>query len=442
MSLPPRLDPLICVREFQENNRNLLACLDNMPMAIAVIRLELDETNTPVDFLFVYGNAALSELEKVSLDRLIGSFFYRDIFPDGDRKWLIPYWETASQGTVQTLNDFSPEIGRFLEIKCYQPSYGFCTCILTDVSEKVRLERELEDARRCIDIALRNTLDGIFFYDMEKRFIVNGKNTGLRLKNLPARFDNVPQSFVDYGIMRPESLPLAEDLFRRLDEGAEEVSEEFELNLTGKENDFQWYKVTYIVYKSPSCDKKRVLAMTRNINEEVLYRRHLEQEASTDPLTRLLNRKTAQKRIGDIADTSLTKAFFLFDLDDFKGINDTYGHQLGDATLCFFAKVLKDVFAEEDIVFRLGGDEFAAFTQGSGAAFVEGICERIFAALATQAEFPFPLHTCIGIGLGTVSGHAYTELYHTADKALYLAKKAGKNKWHMEALPTEKVRIP
>lgn len=108
----------------------------------------------------------------------------------------------------------------------------------------------------------------------------------------------------------------------------------------------------------------------------------------------------------------------------------------------FFAKVLKDVFAEEDIVFRLGGDEFAAFTQGSGAAFVEDICERIFAALETQAEFPFPLHTCIGIGLGTVSGHAYAELYHTADKALYWAKKTGKNKWHMEALPTEKVRIP
>lgn len=432
MSFHLRSDSISCVREFQENNRNLLACLDNMPMAIAVIRLELDEANTPVDFMFVYGNEALAELEKVTLNRLIGSYFYRDIFPDGDRKWLVPYWETASRGTVQTLNNFSPEIDRFLEITCYQPCYGFCTCILRDVSEKIRLERELEDARRCIDVALRNTLDGIFFYDIEKRSIINDKDTLLRLRNLPPRFDNVPQCFVDCGIMRAEFLPLAEEVLRRLDEGEEEVSEEFELNLTGKENDFQWYKVTYVTYSSPFSEKKRVLVMTRNINEEVLYRHHLEQEASTDPLTRLYNRKTAQRLIGKVLDDSQTKAFFLFDLDDFKGINDTHGHQVGDATLCFFAKVLQHAFRDRDIIFRLGGDEFAAFAQGRGTKFVECICERIFAALRAQTEFPFSLNASIGVGLSTVLGQAYSELYQTADKALYLAKNAGKNQWRMD----------
>lgn len=124
-----------CVHEFRKNNSLLLACLDNMPLAAAIIRLDLDKTGNPEDFTFVYANEALAELENVPLDRLLGAAFYRDIFPSGDRKWLAPYWETASRGTVQTLNDFSPEIDRFLEIKCYQPCHGFCACILTDVSE-------------------------------------------------------------------------------------------------------------------------------------------------------------------------------------------------------------------------------------------------------------------------------------------------------------------
>ena len=111
----------------------------SLPLAAAIIRLDLDKTGNPEDFTIVKANEALAELENVPLDRLLGAAFYRDIFPSGDRKWLAPYWETASRGTVQTLNDFSPEIDRFLEIKCYQPCHGFCACILTDVSEKVSL---------------------------------------------------------------------------------------------------------------------------------------------------------------------------------------------------------------------------------------------------------------------------------------------------------------
>ena len=423
-----------CVHEFRKNNSLLLACLDNMPLAAAIIRLDLDKTGNPEDFTFVYANEALAELENVPLDRLLGAAFYRDIFPSGDRKWLAPYWETASRGTVQTLNDFSPEIDRFLEIKSYQPCHGFCACILTDVSEKVSLERELEDARRSVDVALRNSLDALFLYDMESNSIINNKDTLLRFKTLPPRFDNVPRCFVDYGVMRAESLPLAEKMFRRLEEGAEEVTEEIELNMTGKKDDFQWYKITYIAYPCPVSGKKRILGMTRNIHEEVLHRLRLEKEACTDALTGLYNLKAAQRLFSDRERSPHSKAFFLFDLDDFKKINDTHGHQIGDAVLRFFADVLNQAFREDDIVFRLGGDEFAAFATGRGNAFAKGICERFFDILAAQADFPFPLHASIGIGLSETSGHSYAEFYRTADSALYKAKGDGKNRWRMERL--------
>ena len=64
-----------CVHEFRKNNSLLLACLDNMPLAAAIIRLDLDKTGNPEDFTFVYANEALAELENVPLDRLLGAAF-------------------------------------------------------------------------------------------------------------------------------------------------------------------------------------------------------------------------------------------------------------------------------------------------------------------------------------------------------------------------------
>ena len=412
----------------------MLASLDNMPLAVAIIRLDLDENGQPEDFTFAYANEALAKLENVPLERLLGAAFYRDIFPKGDRKWLIPYWETASRGTVQTLNDFSPEIERFLEIKCYQPCPGYCACILTDVSEKVSLEQNLETARRTIDVALKNSLDCLFSYELENRTIINNKDTHLRFNTLPLRIDNVPQSFVDYGIILPETLPLMEDIARRLEEGAEEITEEVELNMTGKKGDFQWHKITYVAYLDPISNKKRIVGMIRNIHEEVLHRLHLEKEACTDALTGLYNLKAAHRLFNERRHSKKINAFFLFDLDDFKHINDTHGHQIGDAVLRFFADVLKRAFRKDDIVFRLGGDEFAAFAVGGDYNFAESICERFFSILSTQADFPFPLHASIGIGLSETSNHTYAESYKAADTALYRAKGEGKNRWSMERL--------
>lgn len=223
---------------------------------------------------------------------------------------------------------------------------------------------------------------------MESNSIINNKDTLLRFKTLPPRFDNVPRCFVDYGVMRAESLPLAEKMFRRLEEGAEEVTEEIELNMTGKKDDFQWYKITYIAYPCPVSGKKRILGMTRNIHEEVLHRLRLEKEACTDALTGLYNLKAAQRLFSDRERSPHSKAFFLFDLDDFKKINDTHGHQIGDAVLRFFADVLNQAFREDDIVFRLGRRRVRRFRHRQGKRLREGHLRAFFRHTCGTGRFP------------------------------------------------------
>lgn len=429
-----RKDTMTTCDGFIEKNEFLVACLDKMSTAVAIIHMEVDETNNPVDFTFVYANEALAKLEHVHLDTLVGAAFYKDIFPHGDKKWLLPYWDTACNGVSQTLKDYSPEMGRFIEISCYQIAYGYCACIVTDVSGKINIQKELEDARRCMEIVFQNTLDNMFFYDIEDRVLINDNDILPRVSALPLRIDNVPKRLVEYGVIQEESLPAMERFFESLHESAIdcESAKEFELNLNGEEGDFQWYKLTVTTYFSEAFNKKYVLIFVRNIHQEVAHRHKLENEASRDGLTGLYNRKTAVAMINEVSAATVS-ALFLFDLDDFKGINDTYGHAAGDTTLQVFGRILRNVFRKSDIVFRLGGDEFGAFVQGNSTEFIENICERIFEALAAQNDVPFQIRASIGVGLTQAAKHTYMEYYQRADKALYSAKNSGKNIWHLES---------
>lgn len=429
-----RNDAMTNCAAFAESNRVLATCLDRMPIAVAIIHMQVDEANIPVDFTFVYANEALAKLENVPLDKLIGASFYKDLFPEGDKKWLLPYWDTACNGRAQTLKDYSPEIGRFLEISCYQLTYGYCACIVTNVSGRIYIQRELEDARRCMEIVLKNTIDYMFFYDVDEKTLINDNDILPRIENLPLRVDNVPKRLVEYGIIQEKYLPDMENIFKSLHENTMdcEITEEFKLNLTGEEGNFQWYKLTFTTYFNEIFNKKYILALAHNINQEVAHRHELENEATRDGLTGLYNRKTAISLINDVCAEANAKALFLFDLDDFKGINDTYGHAAGDATLQVFGRILRKVFRKNDIVFRLGGDEFGAFVQGSDTDFIGNICERIFEALAAQKDLPFQIRASIGIGLTRAARHTYMEYYQRADKALYSAKNGGKNIWHLD----------
>lgn len=427
-------DPMANCHEFVENNKLLVSCLDKMPTAVAVIHMEVDETNNPVDFTFVYANEALAMLENIPLDKLIGASFYKDLFPDGDKKWLLPYWDTACNGITQTLKDYSPEIGRFLEISCYQVSYGYCACIITNVSGRIYIQRELEDARRCMEIVLKNAIEYMFFYDIDERTLINDNDILPRISNLPLRVDNVPKKLVEYGIIQEKDFPEIESIFKSLHEDPMhcEITGEFSLNLNGQEGNFQWYKLIFTTYFNEIFNKKYILVLAHNINQEVAHRHKLEKEASKDGLTGLYNRKTAIDMINDVCAEENTKALFLFDLDDFKGINDTYGHTVGDSTLQLFGRILRKVFRKSDIVFRLGGDEFGAFVQGNGTDFIKNICERIFETLDAQKDLPFQIRASIGIGLTQAIEYTYMDYYPIADKALYSAKNSGKNIWHLE----------
>ena len=121
---------------------------DNMPFAFTDIEMIFDEKNHAVDWIFRYGNPALAKLEKIPLERLIGSSFH-SLFSNMDSKWLRSYERATLYGETLEIIDYSPEIDTYLKVICFPTFKGHCGCILFDISE-IEFTKNSSDAEKAL----------------------------------------------------------------------------------------------------------------------------------------------------------------------------------------------------------------------------------------------------------------------------------------------------
>lgn len=180
---------------------------------------------------------------------------------------------------------------------------------------------------------------------------------------------------------------------------------------------------------------RAIIAIVQDINERKLLEDKLEAMAHYDALTALPNRALFFDRLGQaISQTKRSQgqfALMFVDLDGFKAVNDTFGHDTGDAVLKAVSEHLLECVRESDTVARMGGDEFTIILRAiRGAEDAAAVAEKILAALAPPLHLLG--HECrIGASLGIVlypqHGSNAEELLSQADNAMYAVKKAGKN---------------
>lgn len=165
----------------------------------------------------------------------------------------------------------------------------------------------------------------------------------------------------------------------------------------------------------------------REHNQQTQLRHHL-RRSMQDSLTGLPNRRGAMEAIHQlwIGAEHEIHAALLVDIDNFKRINDSHGHQVGDAVLRALADALRNSVRPGDITARLGGDEFLIFARGCDRAGAEQIAQRLIAAVReVQAPVPFTVSVGCGVTRGTLG--AFDLLYRHADAALYRAKNDGRD---------------
>lgn len=163
---------------------------------------------------------------------------------------------------------------------------------------------------------------------------------------------------------------------------------------------------------------------------------NVQEKAETDPLTKLMNRGGLEKNVKQYLENNSEKGIMLiFDLDNFKSVNDALGHPEGDKLLKKFAVCLASSFRKHDVIARLGGDEFAVFMDTELSK--EVLCNKLNSLLENiRSELSFYYHTygvstSIGVAFVDNLTSTYEDLYQCADVALYGAKKLGKDRFYI-----------
>jgi len=169
----------------------------------------------------------------------------------------------------------------------------------------------------------------------------------------------------------------------------------------------------------------------RNADEQISG---LSEKAMRDPLTGLLNRRAFHERLREESDRSRrygdSFALILLDLDRFKAVNDTFGHDVGDEVLRWIGRILSEHTRSADAPFRIGGEEFAVLAPATTGPVARAVADRLV-GIISEAAPPLDLNLRVTASAGWASspdhGRNSEALFTLADQALFAAKAAGRN---------------
>ena len=190
-------------------------------------------------------------------------------------------------------------------------------------------------------------------------------------------------------------------------------------------------------YKTPIFDGETIIGtvgIARDVTKEYEYLQNIEHLAHYDQLTGLANRNQLDAFLDKLQTTQMSILYM--DLDRFKQVNDTYGHQAGDKALVLLSSLIKEIFQDAMNV-RIGGDEFISiFTDGvdmeSIAPRVQILIDRFYTACQQNPHFQ-GLSVSAGIAEGKIGHGSFDLLLQRADAALYKAKHGGRGKYYINA---------
>lgn len=192
------------------------------------------------------------------------------------------------------------------------------------------------------------------------------------------------------------------------------------------------------VAKKEDSDSKRIESLSQQVTNLRVELEKSRNDAIRDGLTGTYNRKAFDERISQLMDLNLSKSapfsLLLLDIDDFKQINDSYGHPIGDRVLLATAQKCNQNIRKEDFLARYGGEEFAILLPGANLENATNKARQICQSLAkTQYKLDNKkkgkmVSVTVSIGISAYrTGDTVAGLVDRADKALYSAKQAGKN---------------
>ncbi|MEY8562570.1 diguanylate cyclase [Eggerthellaceae bacterium 3-80] len=320
---------------------------------------------------------------------------------------------------------------------------------LIDVTEKVLTCQQLERVHERLEILTALSNDVVFDIECATG---NAEVFG----DFEGRFGREPEQ-TDFVVHRRCHQPCTLTIqTHSLDSLTKSLSADslvdFELSTPDEQGNPIWFRYQSVVLYDEQGKPYRHVGRLLDTHEMALRESQFRLKAERDALTGIFNRAAAMDRIDTaLATTKRPCTLVLIDVDDFKHINDTYGHPEGDRVLKELAHFLAQLMRKEDVVARFGGDEFLIFAEGLGPGealdrILGHLVRTPFASQrandmqdATQERTRLTPAPTISIG-AVCFVHApstFEEFYSAADEVLYAAKHAGKAQFKLEIIEGE-----
>lgn len=198
-----------------------------------------------------------------------------------------------------------------------------------------------------------------------------------------------------------------------------------------KNGDLFYENLTITPLKDENGDITGFVSSGRDVSSEITIHREMERIATIDKLTGIFNRHKFEELY--VLESERSRRFsqplslILIDIDHFKNVNDTYGHDIGDKVLQLLVKIVQKNIRQIDIFARWGGEEFLVLSPSTNFENIQILAEKLRLAIA-EAEFPEVSHITISQGISVFEEtDTFSDLFKRVDKGLYYAKEHGRN---------------
>ncbi len=342
------------------------------------------------------------------------------------------------------------ETGLWVEAQSTSIEYHGSPAILTvarDVSHRKSLEVSLTRSKRQAQFTLESIAEGVITTDNDGRIdymnLAAEALTGANREDVAGHRVGEVFTLVDDADRRPLGDPVERCLAmrRRVNMGRRAVL------ISQDKEDEHSVELTASPIRGPGGSISGTVVVIHDVSELRGLTRRMSYQATHDPLTGLINRREFERRLDEALDAAhsdeAAHILFYMDLDRFKAVNDSCGHQAGDNMLREVAQLIRDKVRDSDVVGRLGGDEFGALLIGCPIEKARQIANDICNAISDYRFVWQDKIFNIGISIGVVeisrSSGTIQDVIGAADSACYVAKQEGRGRIHVYSARDEAV---
>jgi diguanylate cyclase (GGDEF)-like protein/PAS domain S-box-containing protein len=412
---------------LSEQQATLEAFFENMDSAVVIFKVN----DQPLSLTTIAVNQATERLENANRSKLIAediNVLFPNALENGFYRAIMHVWTTGEATHFPIINhDKYQQIAQWREHYIYKLPNQHIVVIYQDITDKKQNEEALNVASLIYD----NSNEAMMVSDSNNKIIaINPAYTAITGYQESETLGQNP-SLLKSG---KHDNHFYHEMWQSLLNNGHWQGEIWNKKKSG-ENYLEWLSISTI--KDTHGDIYRYVALFSDITEKKRSEEIIWRQANYDSLTHLPNRRMFQDRleqeIRKCHRNHSNLALLFLDLDNFKEVNDTLGHDAGDTLLVEASRRITDLVRESDTVARLGGDEFTIILSDlDDLLIIEAIAEKVLRSLSA----PFIIKNrqtyvsaSIGITLYPNDAEAATDLIKNADQAMYLAKESGRNRF-------------